>query len=144
MEEEIPDWSRRPVTHPWRVGLIWLALAATGYGLFKWMEPPAPVAPTEALSRTPGVRLFYRYECGRCHTLHAVPGALGKLAPPLDHIATVAATRVNGTDAAAYIHQSLVEPDAYVVEGYLNAMPSFRRLHPGELKELTDFLLRQR
>jgi len=108
------------------------------------MEPPAPTAPTITLSRTPGVRLFYRYECGKCHTLHAVPGALGKLAPSLDHIGTVAATRIPGLGAKQYIEQSLIQPEAYVVEGYLDAMPSFKGLPRAEIEELSTYLLTQR
>lgn len=136
----VPDYQSRPLLHPWRVAGIWVLLLAGLFWLFRVMEPAPPVAPTVSLSRTPGIRLFYHYECGKCHTLHFVPGAEGKLAPLLDHIGTVGATRVSGLNAAQYIRQSIVEPQAFVVEGYLNAMPSFRRMPPKELAELTDYL----
>lgn len=107
------------------------------------MEPKAPEMPVQ-LSRTPGVRLFYRYECGRCHTLHALPGAEGKMGPPLDHVGTLAPGRRQGMKGHDYLMESLVDPQAFVVEGYLRTMPSFAHLSAGELNELVTYLEAQK
>lgn len=122
-----------------RVLATWALILCAGYGIAKWMEPPAPQAPPQ-LSRTVGVRLFYKCECGKCHTLTSVPGADGKMGPPLDHIGTTASQRRPGMSATDYLRESLVKPQAYVVEGYLKTMPSFEHLPEPELNELVTYL----
>ena len=108
----------------------------------KLLEPKPPVAPPQ-MSRTPGVRLIYRYECGRCHRLAGVPGAEGTMGPVLDGIGKRAGERVAGRSAREYLKESLEHPSKFVVPGYLNGMPSFAQLPPSEMTELLDYLERQ-
>ena len=122
-----------------RVVLIWALLALSGYLAMRILEPKAPQAPQQ-LSRSPGVRLFYRYECGRCHRLESVPGAEGKMGPPLDHIGSIAATRRPGMAARDYLKESLLKPQDFVVEGYLRTMPAFDQLSSADLDELVSYL----
>ncbi|MBI3924334.1 MAG: c-type cytochrome [Armatimonadetes bacterium] len=90
----------------------------------------------------PGVRLFYRYDCGKCHTVRNLPEARGTLGVPLEGVATRAAGRVGGLDARTYLRQSLVEPRAYIVEGFLEVMPSYKdQMTEAELTELVDWLM---
>jgi cytochrome c2 len=119
--------------------LVWLLLAAGLFALPKLLEPKAPVA-TEEMSRTPGVRLIFRYECGKCHQINALPGINGKMGPTLDGLAARASKRIPGMNAEHYIRQSLIEPQAYTVEGYLKSMPSYTNLPPQELEELVQYL----
>lgn len=93
------------------------------------MEPKPPAAPPE-LSRTPGVRLFYRYECGRCHTVERLPGCRGTMGPKLDGI---------GKRSQEYLRESLREPQNVIVEGYLKTMPRYD-LNSAEMDELVGYL----
>jgi mono/diheme cytochrome c family protein len=54
------------------------------------------------------------YGCGGCHS---VDGS-AKVGPSLLGLATTAATRKDGYDAAKYIHESIVSPDTFIVEGF--------------------------
>ena len=123
----------------WRVLLVWACLGVAGYGWICYNEPKAPHLP-ESYSRTPGVRLFYRYECGRCHTVEALPGCRGHLGPPLDRVGQVAAGRRSGMSARDYLRESLVQPRKFIVEGYLKSMPSYEHLPPQEIDELVTYL----
>jgi mono/diheme cytochrome c family protein len=55
--------------------------------------------------------------CGACHTL-ADAGGAGAVGPPLDGIASTAATRVDGMAADSYMLKSIINPDDYIVEGF--------------------------
>jgi mono/diheme cytochrome c family protein len=55
--------------------------------------------------------------CAGCHG--AEPGA----GPALVGMADRAASRVEGQSAEEYLHESIVDPGAFVVEGYSNIMP---------------------
>lgn len=121
--------------------LIWACLLSLGWLYFKWMEPPIPVAPP-AFVNLPGPRLIYRYECGRCHTIAALPGVSGHNGPPLDGVGQRALGRVPGLSGRDYLRQCLREPGKVVVRGYLNVMPSFQHLSEAEIQELVDYLSR--
>lgn len=56
-----------------------------------------------------------------CFGCHSIDGS-AKVGPSLLGIAATAATRREGYDTETYIHESIVLPDAYVVEGF--ASPS--------------------
>ena len=45
------------------------------------------------------------------------------IGPSLAGVATRAETRVNGDDARAYIETSILNPSAYVVDGFKDVMP---------------------
>lgn len=53
--------------------------------------------------------------CVLCHVLE--PGAVG-VGPSLLGVHAIAGSRVAGLDAAAYIRESIINPNAYVVSGY--------------------------
>ncbi|MGQ9491595.1 MAG: hydrogenase iron-sulfur subunit [Anaerolineae bacterium] len=79
--------------------------------------------------------------CRICHSLQ--PGAGGG-GPSLAGVATRAATRVPGMTAEAYLRQSLLEPDAYVVPGYPagQMLPDLdKRLSREQIEDLVAFLL---
>ena len=63
--------------------------------------------------------LFVDHNCGVCH----IQGN-GTVAPLFDGIAIRAATRREPLGAEQYIYESIINPGAYVVEGYANAMPN--------------------
>lgn len=101
---------------------------------------------------TVGAELFQFQGCGGCHTIEGVsPGQTG---PELTHIATVAEERaatIGVESAEAYIRQSIVDPNAYIVPECptgpcpAGAMPiTFGRLlSEDQIKALVAYLLEQ-
>ncbi len=78
--------------------------------------------------------------CRVCHSL--VPGKV-VVGPSLDGVATRAASRVPGMSAEDYLRQSIVDPGAYVVDGFPDAMlRNFDELLTDqEIDDLVAFLL---
>jgi nitric oxide reductase subunit C len=74
-------------------------------------------------------------QCKACHTVNGVGGAVG---PELTHVATHAAQRIedptysgSATTPEEYIHESIMEPSAYIVPGFTNpASPSTSMMPP--------------
>ena len=124
----IKDWESLPLT----------AIGAEG-------ATPAHVSPAPtsapAASADRGKAIF-EGKCGGCHTIDGLTA--GTVGPNLTQIGTVAETRVPGTSAEDYIHQSIVDPSAHLVEGFPdNVMPkNFNTLLSEEqLSDLIAFLL---
>jgi mono/diheme cytochrome c family protein len=86
-----------------------------------------------------GQRLFTQH-CSACHTTTAGANLVG---PSLAGIASTAETRIAGVNAAEYLELAILEPGAYVVEGFADMMPrNFgQRLKRDELDALTAYLL---
>lgn len=104
------------------------------------------LTPSAAESQDPVVRGQAVYEssgCGACHTLGGL--SAGIVGPPLTNIGTIAADRVADLTAEEYIHQSIVDPSAYLVEGYEDLMlKDFAESLSGtQLDDLVAFLLAQ-
>jgi mono/diheme cytochrome c family protein len=80
---------------------------------------------------------------GSCETCHRI-GQKGTRAPDLAGVGSRAATRKPGMSAKAYIIESLLQPAAYVVEGYPPIMPVVDKppigLNRSELWAVTAFL----
>ena len=71
--------------------------------------------------------------CLACHNLPSI-------APPLEIVGVLAASRRPPLSAAAYLYESLVYPNAFIVEGYNATMP-IPTLEPAELGALIAYLL---
>jgi mono/diheme cytochrome c family protein len=80
---------------------------------------------------------------GTCEICHRI-GQKGTRAPDLAGIGARAAKTKPGTDAKHYIIESLIQPSAYIVEGYPPIMPPVDKppigLNRSELWALTAFL----
>ena len=64
--------------------------------------------------------------CAGCHNLNELQSddSLGQPGPHFGNLAEIAASRVEGEDAATYIYNSITNPNGYVVPGYVqNIMP---------------------
>ena len=70
-----------------------------------------------------GRRLVVDKGCGACHAIGGVQGMAGQIGPPLDGIGTRAGTRQPGTSAEEYLNESIVNPPAFVVQGFPPVMP---------------------
>jgi mono/diheme cytochrome c family protein len=62
-----------------------------------------------------GSSLYDSYVCFSCHGDPLTPGSAA-VGPFLGSIASVAVTRVDGQSAEQYIYESILDPDAYLVE----------------------------
>jgi cytochrome c2 len=85
-----------------------------------------------------------QYPCSACHSLVAGQTLVG---PSLAGVATSAATRKPNYDAARYIHESIVSPSAYVVQGFNNGiMPQTfaQTMTKQDLADILAFLLTQK
>ena len=61
------------------------------------------------------------------------------LGPNLVGVSQHAATRVEGLDAAAYIHQSILDPHSYIVAGYRDIMyPDYSKYF--DEQDMTDLI----
>lgn len=72
----------------------------------------SPLVPPEDDPLLAGRIVFNSLGCPACHTIEGV--SVGPVGPELTHIATVAATRVEGMTAEDYIHESIVDPAAFI------------------------------
>ena len=92
-----------------------------------------------------GRQLFADQGCNACHTL-ADAEASSQVGPNLDELASVAGDREKGTSPEDYVRESIVDPPAFVVDGYEgNTMPADfgDRMTPEEIDTLVEYLLGQ-
>jgi len=114
---------------------------ALGTATVEVLELPGPLSDDPVVR---GKSLFNREGCAACHTIDGI--SAGTACPDLTHIATVGATRVGGSTAQDYIHQSILEPSAFVVEGFQDGvMPQdfSQKLSESQLEDLMAFLMAQ-
>ncbi len=103
-------------------------------------QPPAPgVVVGRELFEGPG--LGPNLGCDICHSVR--PG-VAKVGPSLAGIAEVAGARVPGLSAEEYLRQSILDPNAYIVEGYRpgQMLGVYReRLDDGQIDALVAYLM---
>jgi cytochrome c oxidase subunit II len=110
--------------------------------------PPASSSSTTGTSTTTspssssaGLTAFNAKQCASCHTLSAA-GATGTIGPDLDKLVSYA--KQAKQPLAAFVHQSIVDPEAYVQPGYPKGVmpPNFgQQLTKTQLSELVTFLV---
>lgn len=118
--------------------LLALTVAACGGGSGAADLPPGP-------ART-GAELFEaRVLAGNagCITCHSLNPGTELIGPSMAGVATVAATRIPGVDAASYLRKSITAPGSFLVEGFDDRMPANweEELAPDELDALVAYLL---
>jgi mono/diheme cytochrome c family protein len=91
---------------------------------------------------TSGEQIFVAAGCGSCHELGKA-GTSGTIGPSLDDLASAAGEREPGTSAEEYVGQSILDPDAFTVDGFQSGvMPSYEgRLDERQVQTLVDYLL---
>lgn len=106
------------------------------------VSTPTPSATEAADPVARGKQVFLSVGCSGCHTIQGL--STGAVGPELTHIGTIAATMIPGTSAEDYIHQSIVDPSAFVVKGFPdNVMPKTfgQTLSSSQLSDLIAFLM---
>jgi cytochrome c oxidase subunit 2 len=88
-----------------------------------------------------GLTVFQQQGCASCHTFTAA-SATGKIGPSLDNLKSEAA-KANKGSLEQFVHQSIVDPNAYVAPGYApNIMPpTFSSLPASQLNALVQYLV---
>jgi mono/diheme cytochrome c family protein len=106
---------------------------------------PAPSSPSPPSSPSSGaaggLSVFNANGCSTCHTLSAAH-ASGNVGPDLDKLVSYA--QQAHQPLAAFVHESIVDPGAYVQPGYQNGiMPTTfgSQLSKGQLSALVTFLV---
>ena len=85
-----------------------------------------------------GKALFASNGCVSCHT-YKPAGSKATVGPDLDKLATYA--KQAKQPLAAFVHESIVNPNAYVEKGFPpNVMPSFASLSKAQVDALVTFL----
>lgn len=79
------------------------------------------------------------YACAACH----IAGAANNVAPGFVGIADTAATRRPPLTAAEYLYESIIDPSAYVVEGYPDVMIGYfaSRAPAQDIGDMVAYLL---
>lgn len=85
----------------------------------------------------------YVSNCAGCHALEPDTIVIG---PSLAGVATRAETRMDGYDARAYIETSILNPGAYVVDGFKDVMPKNfgKDLTSDDFNAIVAFLLTEK
>ncbi len=108
-----------------------------------------PEPPDRALWEE-GLAVYQAQSCGVCHT-YAAAQSTGTFGPPHDGLAETALLRLQdpryrgaATTPAEYVRESILQPEAYRMEGYQMArmpMPAYTHLSTEEVNALVIFLL---
>ena len=120
--------------------LNWEATALEEVALVD-IATPTPVA-NDPVSR--GQVVYQSNICGACHTLGSL--SAGVAGPNLTQVGSTAASRLPDLSAEAYIRQSILDPNAFVVDGFTpDVMPKNfgELLSTSQLDDLVAFLLAQ-
>jgi cytochrome c551/c552 len=131
---------------PLRVTAAGLLLLVAGCGGADTQLPANTTVAVEATLRpieTRGEELFEERVVGvnpGCVTCHSLEEGVTLVGPSLSEVSS----RVAGMSDADYVRQSIIEPDAYVVEGFSPGQMSpdwGRILSEEQIDSLVDFLL---
>jgi cytochrome c551/c552 len=91
------------------------AIVMTAADYTRWYK--GSTAPTGgAGGAAAAMHTFNSNGCAACHTLSAIPGAVGKVGPSLDNLKAQAAA--SHLSLVAYITRAIVTPYAHIPKGY--------------------------
>ncbi len=111
---------------------------------------PAPTPTTTATTTTtvalpegPGAALFANpiRDWPSCASCHVMDRDIRTVGPSLFEMARAADRRVPGLDAETYLRESLVEPDAFVLDGFRAGEMPAGDLTEQEIEDLVTFML---
>lgn len=117
--------------------------AYVGYAAARRGDDTGALASAGLAQAKTGQQIFTAAGCAGCHTFGPAKST-GTIGPNLNELKTQAAKMEKGKTAEQYIQESIEDPGAFIVEGFPNAMPSFKgRLTDAQIKALVDFLLQK-
>jgi cytochrome c2 len=115
--------------------------AYVGYAAARKGDDQGALASAGLAQAKTGEQIFRAAGCAGCHTFGPA-GSDGTIGPNLDELKAAAGNREPGKPAEEYVRESLTNPEAYLVEGFGNAMPSYEgRLTDQQINALIDYLL---
>jgi len=91
-----------------------------------------------------GETVYSQVASPACNTCHSLDPGVTLVGPSLANIGADAGTRVEGMSAEEYLRESIVEPDAHIVEGFTpGIMPSTynTQLSEQQINDLVAYLL---
>jgi mono/diheme cytochrome c family protein len=114
----------------------YVAFAASRSG-----EDTGALAQAGLAGATSGEQIFVAAGCGACHTFGKA-NTNGNIGPNLDELAAQAGNRTD-LPAEEYTTESILNPDAFTVEGFqAGVMPAYEgRLTEKQVQALVDYLL---
>jgi cytochrome c oxidase subunit 2 len=113
------------------------AIVMTQEAFDKWLRSQTKATGSTNTSVS-GAAVFKNQPCGSCHTLKAA-GTTGTVGPDLDKLVQYA--KQAGQPLTAFVHESIVDPNAYIQPGYpKNVMPTFN-LPKQQLDALVQYLV---
>lgn len=114
------------------------------------VQPTNPVEPIDTERLELGKEVYRHQACGVCHVLTSME-TQGAFGPPHDDMATIATERIheerykgNATTAEEYIRESIVNPQAFFVDGYQITrfpMPVFSNISEQQVDALVYLLM---
>lgn len=118
--------------------------AYVAYATDRKGEDGGALAQAGLAGATSGEQIFTAAGCAGCHTLGKA-GATGKIGPSLNDLPTEAGDIEPGTSAEDYVRQSIVDPSAFVVQGFKDGvMPPYKgKLTDKQVDALVKYLLDQ-
>ena len=116
--------------------------AYVAYATGKTGEDGGALAQAGLAGATTGEQIFTAAGCARLPQLGKA-GSTGNIGPSLDQLAAAAGKREPGKSAEQYVHEAIVDPDAYTVSGFgAGVMPSYEgKLTDKQLDALVQYLL---
>ncbi len=121
-----PPRSRTGLAVATRIGLVYVVTVGLLVGIgIVFPNFDTPTSGEINVAETPAERgeaVFFD-SASTCILCHAIAGQGGTRGPDLSGVASIAADRVADLSAEEYIRQSILDPKAYVVEGFDPIMP---------------------
>jgi mono/diheme cytochrome c family protein len=116
--------------------------AYVGYAVDRSGEDEGALATAGLAQAKTGEQIFTAAGCAGCHTFTPA-GSNGTIGPNLNDLKSAAAKFEKGKPPEEYVRESILKPDAFVVPGFSNSMPSFDgRLTDQQVQALIDYLLK--
>ena len=110
--------------------------------------PPSATTTTSAtVNLSPEETIGYQVFSNKCTPCHIVEGDAKRPGPPLDNIADTAVERASAiaanVSAEDYLRDSILNPGNYIVENYMNLMPTNfgKQLTTEEVDALIAYML---
>jgi mono/diheme cytochrome c family protein len=125
--------------------LLLIVLSGCTLNWMQWL-PPQLVGEVQLVGNAERGRDLFQNGMGAappCSSCHALVSGGFSLGPALQGISTRAGIQVEGLTAEFYLHQSILEPEAYITPGYRSIMYPLYADHLDEqaVQDLIAYLL---